>query len=351
MLRTKTTLFIIPAMALALIQAVCLPLALYSEEAVQDKIVYTYTNSGKTGNYPKGSVVDRYGKLKVVGTQLCDEKGNPVQLRGVSLHQAREYSRFVNNESLSYFAKNWKIDVFRVVMTPAEYLLDKTFDFTINDAVNYCESNGIYVLIDWHILGEKDPYLLKEPARKYFQKKAFQFGAKKHVLYEICNEPNGAEVNWDTSIKPYAEYVIPAIRAGDSNSVVIVGTPRWSQDVDQAAANPLAFSNVMYTLHFYAGTHGQELKSKFLAASTKIPIFVTEWGTSQATGDGGPYVSESKAWLDLLKTKNVSWINWSISDKSEKSAIFKYGTSGSGDWQDKDFTDSGKFLRSLFTGK
>ena len=267
-------------------------------------------------------------------------------MRGLGLLQIREYQRFVNLKCLTYLAKEWKIDVFRMTMGPADWLLDKSVEFSVNDAVKFCETNGIYCIIDWHILGEKDPFLLKEPARKFFLKKAFQFGAKKHVLYEICNEPNGG-ASWNDSIKPYAEYVIPAIRAGDSNAVVIVGTPNWSQDVNDAASNPLSFSNVMYTLHFYAGTHHQDLQSKLISASSTIPIFVTEWGTTEATGDGGPYFNESKTWLKLLDDRKISWCNWSLSDKSEKSAILKYGSSSTGDWKDEDLTESGKFVRDL----
>lgn len=74
-------------------------------------------------------------------------------------------------------------------------------------------------------------------------------GTKNHVLYEICNEPNG--VAW-SEIQKYANKIIPLIRSIDSKTVIIVGTPKWSSDLYNI--QPLSFSNIMYTLHFYAAT-------------------------------------------------------------------------------------------------
>ena len=90
-------------------------------------------------------------------------------------------------------------------------------------------------------------------------------------------------------MKPFAEAVIPVIRQEAPGAIVIVGTPTWSQDVDVAARDPLAFENVLYAIHFYAGTHGAELREKVRVASNRVALFCSEWGTTLATGDGGPY--------------------------------------------------------------
>ena len=116
---------------------------------------------------------------------------------------------------------------------------------------------------------------------------ATEFKNNDNVLYEICNEPNG-NVKWDKDIKPYAEEVITKIRAIDPDSVIIVGTPTWSQDVDIVANNPITdYENIMYTLHFYAATHKEDLRNKLKNAhETGLPIFVTEFGISDASGNG-----------------------------------------------------------------
>ena len=116
-----------------------------------------------------------------------------------------------------------------------------------------------------------------------------------------------------------------------------------------AAANPVAGENLMYTLHFYAGTHGKELRDRIDdVLSSGLPVFVSEWGTSRADGSGGVFLEESAVWLDFLAQRNISWCNWSLCDKSETSAALRPGTSLEGPWGEVDMTDSGKFVFSRF---
>lgn len=105
----------------------------------------------------------------------------------------------------------------------------------------------------------------------------------------------------------------------------------------------------MYTLHFYAGTHGKELRDRIDAAMKKgIGIFVSEWGTSRADGNGGVFTKEADVWLDFLDQKGISWANWSLCDKSETSAALKPGASANGGWKQGDLSESGKYVFSKF---
>ena len=80
----------------------------------------------------------------------------------------------------------------------------------------------------------------------------------------------------------------------------------------------------MYTFHFYAGSHGEALRSKVQAAIDRgAAVFCSEWGTSEASGDGGPYLRAALEWLAFLDRHTISWVNWSLCDKSETSAALK----------------------------
>ena len=59
-----------------------------------------------------------------------------------------------------------------------------------------------------------------------------------NVLFEICNEPNG-DVTWDEDIKPYAQEITKTIRNNYSDSIILVGTPNWSKDLESVRKNPL----------------------------------------------------------------------------------------------------------------
>ena len=85
--------------------------------------------------------------------------------------------------------------------------------------------------------------------------------------------------------------------------MILVGTPNWSQDVDQAALSPVSKKyrkNVMYTLHFYAATHKEWLRDKAQAALDKgLPLFVSEFSICDASGNGGLDKAEAKKVADF----------------------------------------------------
>ncbi len=168
------------------------------------------------------------------------------------------------------------------------------------------------------------------------------------MLYEICNEPNG-NVSWAKDVKPYAQEVVKAIRGAGSDGVILIGSPTWSQDIHLAAADPVPGKNLMYPLHFYAGTHGKNLRDRIDAAmKAGLPVFVSEWGTSRADGSGGVFLTEAKEWLDFLDKRSVSWANWSLCDKNETSAALRPGASPNGGWKQSDLSEAGKFVFSRF---
>jgi aryl-phospho-beta-D-glucosidase BglC (GH1 family)/PKD repeat protein len=297
-----------------------------------------------SAQYPAGSPVGVNGKLKVSGTQLVNECGNAVQLRGMSTHGPQWFQNCYTTSALDALANNWGIDVFRIAMYVQEggYVNNPSFWKTwIDNMVDACGSRGVYCVIDWHVLNPGDPNANITESRDFWTYMSTKHKNKKHVLYEICNEPNG--VNWAT-IKTYANDIIPRIRANDPNTVIIVGTPTWSQDVDVASNDKLNYTNLMYTLHFYSGTHTGSLRAKGnTALANGAPLFVTEFGTSQASGDGGPYLDETQLWIDWMATNKISWINWSFADKSEVSAALSSGACAGGNWTST--TTSGAFIK------
>lgn len=297
-------------------------------------------------------VADRYGALQVIGTDLCDSAGNPVQLRGMSSHGLQWYGRYANENVLRWLRDDWNVQVWRAAMylTQGGYISGKALKFKVIESIEAAEKLGMYVIVDWHVLGDRDPRLYQDEAVAFFSEIAEKYGHLPHVIYEICNEPNGEDVTWSGAIKPYAETVIAAIRAHDPDNIIIVGTPTWSRDVDQAALDPLSGSNLMYTLHFYAGSHGRELQEKAVEAlEAGLPLFVTEWGTTRETGDGGVFEKESVQWLSFLKKHNISWVNWSVNNKGEDSGVLKAfaDKAAQGGWTEEDLSPSGIFMRSV----
>lgn len=299
------------------------------------------------------TVVERYGQLKIVGTNLCDSNGNPVQLRGMSSHGLQWHGKYANTKVLRWLRDDWNAQLWRAAMylTEGGYINNPALKERVIASIEAAVENGMYVLVDWHVHLDKNPQVYKAQALEFFADIASRYGHLPNIIYEICNEPNGTHVTWSAEIKPYAEEVIAEIRKHDPDNIIIVGTPTWSQDVDIAAADPITTdANVMYTVHFYAGSHGKELRDKVSRAlGLGAPVFATEWGTTMNTGGGGVFEKETLEWLSFLKKNNISWANWSVNNKGEDSGILNFNADrfAEGNWKESDLSRSGIFIRKI----
>lgn len=297
----------------------------------------------------------QHGALHVENGKLTDADGNTVQLYGMSTHGIAWFPQYINYDSFRTLRDDWNTNCIRLAMYTAEYGGycaggDKEqLKQLVRDGVSYATELGMYVIVDWHILSDCDPNQNKDEAIAFFREMAEVFADNDNVLYEICNEPNGG-TSWD-SIKSYAEEVIPVIRAQKPDAVILVGTPTWSQEIDKAAASPLDDSNVMYTLHFYAGTHKDDLRNRLeTCVQNGLPVFVSEFGMCDASGNGAnDFVSTSK-WLDLLNKYQISFCCWNLANKDESSSVFKASSTALSDWTDDDFNESGRWIRDYFRG-
>ena len=299
-----------------------------------------------------GGGVSENGWLQVKGAQLCNETGEPVVLRGMSSHGLHWYEQYTNRQSIQNTAQ-FGANLFRVAMyTEAGGYLsnpDAVTDMLIR-AVDAAIESDMYAIIDWHILSDGNPMSHAAEAREFFSKIARRYQDSPAVLYELCNEPNG-DVTWERDVKPYAQQIIPAIREYAPRSVILVGSSTWSQDLYMVSQSPLEGENLMYTFHFYAGTHGAGLRQRVeRVLDAGLPVFVTEWGTSRADGSGGVFLKESEEWLDFLNKRGVSWANWSLCDKDETSAALRPGASPNAAWTQADLSESGNYVFSKFKG-
>ena len=295
------------------------------------------------------TVVSRYGHLRVEGSQLVSRQGTPIQLKGMSSHGLHWYGHYMNHDSMKWLRDDWRASVLRAAMYTAEggYISNPSIKDKVIEVVENAIALGVYVIIDWHILYDNNPNQYKTQAKAFFREMAQRFGHAPNVIYEIANEPNG-DVTWQRDIKPYAQEVIAEIRAVDPDNIILVGTGTWSQDVHHAANDQLAGRNLMYVVHFYAGTHGQWLRDRIdYALGRGAPVFVSEWGASQASGDGGVYEADTRAWVSFMANRKISWANWSLADKQETSAALAPGADTRGGWQSWELSASGRLVREL----
>ncbi|XP_033231374.1 endoglucanase Z-like [Belonocnema kinseyi] len=278
--------------------------------------------------------------------------GAPGSLSGMSLFWSNDGwggEKFYNKKVVEWLKEDWKATVVRAAMGVEDgggYLQDpQNNKARLMAVVDAAIELDMYVIIDWH---SHYAHQHTADAIAFFEEMARTYGGKSNVIYELWNEPKN-DVSWKDNVKPYAEAVIKAIRAIDTTNLILVGSPTWSQDVDQAASDPITgYENIAYTLHFYAGTHGQGLRDKTMyALNNNVAVFVSEWGTVNADGNGGVNAKETNTWVEFMKANHLSNCNWSLNDKPEGASALKPGVSADGGWSESDLTESGKFVREM----
>jgi len=295
------------------------------------------------------SVVQKNGSLQVIGRYLCNSYGEPIQLRGVSSHGLQWYNNCMTPESIQFLSNNWGIDVLRIPVYIKEggYQKDSvTYLRRVEHLIDECTKTGIYCIVDWHVLIPGNP-LAKDykGALPFFSYLAKKYKDNKNILYEICNEPSPTIENggpdWQ-KIKSYAVPIIEEIRKY-SNSVVIIGTPQWSQLIDDVIGDALPYNNLMYSFHFYAGSHSF-LKESFKNAALHVPVFITEWGITRADNINTPlYLSQADEWLAILQSMKISWCYWNFSDGKDSSSVLNQGACMSADWEN--VKTSGQYVK------
>lgn len=290
------------------------------------------------------------GRLQVKNGKLSDRDGQPVMLRGVSFNGLITSESFLNDQLFAELAGDDGVNLVRLAMYTygvgvIGYCTKGDKDRhrqDIEKGVELARAHDMYVLIDWHILSDGDPNTYIDDAKAFFAQMAEQYSGYDNVLYEICNEPNG--VDWAT-VKGYAEEIIPIIREKAPESVVIVGNPDWSKDLYSVAADPLAFENVLYTLHFYSATHGEPYREMTRKLSQKgLPIFVSEFGVTAASGDLPRDLDEADRWIDLLEQENISYCLWAFSKVAEACSTVRATVPKYSGFAQEDYTATGLWL-------
>jgi endoglucanase len=297
------------------------------------------------------------GQLKVCGTKLCNQQGQAIQLKGMSTHGLQWYGwgTCIDPTALDSMVK-WGINVIRIAMYVQEdgYESDPNgFTQQVNTIIDEATKRGLYAIVDFHILTPGDPNANLANAKKFFTAIANAHKNNVNVLYEICNEPNG--VSW-AQIKSYAETIIPIIRAIDNHSPIIVGTTGWSSlgvsegnGPQEIISNQVNATNIMYTFHFYAVSHRDDYYNAVNTASNSIPVFVTEFGEQDYTGDGANDFTYTDKYLSLFAQKQIGWTNWNWADDFRSGSIWKTGACSTKKWLDNNLKPSGTYIKAKFS--
>jgi endoglucanase len=293
--------------------------------------------------------VEIHGQLSVKGNHVVDKNNQPIQLRGVSLFWSQWIGKYYQEETVKWLIDDWNINIIRAAMAVDQggYARNESEKEKIFSVVDAAIKHGIYVIIDFHA-HHADKYV--KESQTFFDEVSKRYGKFPNVMYEPWNEP--ISHSWETVIKPYHENIITTIRKNDPDNLIICGTRDWAQQVEEASLNPIEGSNIVYALHYYAGTHKQELRDNAARAlKNGVALMVTEYGTCESTGSGPINETETRAWWSFLDENKISHCSWSVSDKRETASILVPGTKRFSKWKEEELSPSGKLVREEIRSK
>lgn len=300
--------------------------------------------------------VSANGRLSVKGQRIVNEDGVPFAMKGLSTMSIGWQSDYVNKDAFRTARDKWGVNTIRLpIPTSGPYgyrrqenrasILD-----ILDTGIELAQELGLYVIVDWHTLHEQDPRVYETYAIEVMDHVSRKYPEAKHILYEICNEPNG-NVGWQ-SIKAYAGKLIPVIRANAPEAIIIVGTPSFSADLSGPVRDPLeGCENLMYAYHFYAGSAKAPQREKFRDwAETGLPILVTEFSVSQPDSDGtdAPALVSANHWMQLLDHYGIGRVYFSLSAEDQTNAMLQPGCDPAGGWTWDDLTPSGQWITGCY---
>ena len=320
------------------------------------------TVSEKESNIPlSGRVgpVSQYGELlagavdgvgHIYGSCEGVAAGKEVQLRGMSMFWsvADVGADFYNETTINNLVKDLKIEVIRLAIGTEEnwgvggFLVDPDAQRKmIKESVMAAVKNDIYVIIDWHSHTATDQL---EGATQFFEEMAQEYGGFNNVIFELFNEPISQK--WD-DIRAYANQLVATIRKYSDN-LIVVGNPTYSQTPNSAIGKEVEDPkhNVAYTMHYYAMTHSNwVMNNTEKAMKAGLSVFVTEWGTVEASGDGASGEAENQRWQEFMDKNLLSSANWSVSNKDEGASLFTPNSTP----ESYELTTSGKMVKEILS--
>lgn len=318
------------------------------------RLVHDYPYGGGFVFIPGRTPVSVHGKLHIEGNKFLDEHNRVVTLRGMSMYDWGDKGKqFYTAPTVMHLAQDWGCTVLRIPILPENANETKPGNHPpapvrLKTVVDACIANGIYAIIDWHSMNAANA----TNASAFFTEMANLYGNTPNVMYELWNEP--VDETWPV-IKAYCEKVITAIRAVDTDNIILCGSKWYDQRLDEPAADPITISkNIAYTFHFYAYTHKVERFGKDVTTALKagLAVFSTEYAGCRSDGNGPYDLPELLKWWNYLDTNNIGCTNWAMETNAETASVFVAAVDKNvtGPWTDAELTQPGKDMKAYIQG-
>ncbi|WED66639.1 cellulase family glycosylhydrolase [Synoicihabitans lomoniglobus] len=272
--------------------------------------------------------------ISVEGNRFVNEAGETVVLRGLALSDPGELlDRGQWNRGYFEQAASWNANVVRVMVQPDRWHRwgEERFLQFIDEAVQWSGELGMYVIIDWHTIGNVLTGVYHRPEYITSKDETFRFWntiAQRYrnnptvVAYELYNEPTNrggafGRLPW-SDYKVFVEDLIYMIHHIDPTAIALVAGFNWGYDLRHVRDEPIEAPNVAYVTHPYPmksadWEHDWEAIWGFVAE--RHPIVATEFGymSAEERGSHNPVIGDEvygEAIINFFEKRGISWTPW-----------------------------------------
>ncbi len=271
-------------------------------------------------------------RISVRGNRFLDPTGAPVLFRGLAIADPDKLAGQGHwNRALFVAVKAMGATIVRIPVhpvawrsrTPAGYLE------LLDQAVDWCTDLGMYVIIDWHSIGNLKSGLFQAPMYDTSVAETLNFwrtiarhfrGNHTVAFYELFNEPTHfrgmlGTVSW-TEWRELNEEMIEVIRFWDKDAIPLVAGFDWAYDLNPVRYEPVRAEGIGYVVHPYANKRTPPWEPKweenFAFAADRYPVVATEFGFTAKPGEVIDDHHYGNRLTRFLEQRGISWVAWAF---------------------------------------
>ncbi len=274
-------------------------------------------------------------KISIDGNKFTAPDGERIIFKGVALPDMfrLDETGYWNAE---YFdeIKAWNCNIVRVLIPPRSwraYGKEKFFEL-IDRAIVLAGQRGMYIIIDWHSMGNLKDELFQKDSRITSMRETLDFwaavakryrGENTIAFYEIFNEPTDAfgklgELSWD-DWRAIAKKIVDEIRKYDTETIPVIAGLNWGYDLSQAAEKPFDIERIAYSVHPYPQKADEPWEENWEKTwgfvADKYPLMALEFGYN-IEGERGAHIPAfatedyGRRIINYFSKKDISWTVW-----------------------------------------
>ena len=274
-------------------------------------------------------------RVTVKGNSFVNESGDTVIFRGFSSSDPDKLEK-QGYWTQSYFEemKSWGANLVRFPIHPTAWNRrgKEAYMKLLDQGIEWAGALGMYVIIDWHSIGNLRTEMYQHEMYNTTQKETFDFWrtiGRKYgknttvAFYELYNEPTTfnnqlGTLKWP-DWKALNEEMITIVRANGGEGIPLVAGFNWAYDLTPVNNDPIEAEGIAYVAHPYPQKRSKPWENKWTFdwgfVKEKYPVILTEIGFSGPEDPGAhiPVISDESygdAITSYSDERGISYVVW-----------------------------------------